>query len=123
MFGVPWQEWPPEPWPPLARALCVLWSPGRGSYWEQGSPGLRQDRASWWSVPQDRTRWVLSSSCSHSSDCTLHTHTYIILAFLLIYCIPEYRDYSQAKIGSFRIINNFLIFVPKVPKINRHRLT
>ena len=37
-------------------------------------------------------------------------------------CIPDYRDFSPAKIGSHRIMNIFLIFLFLVPKINRHGL-
>ena len=39
-----------------------------------------------------------------------------------LYCIPEYRDFSTAEIGSHRLMNIFLIFFSLVPKINRHGL-
>ena len=42
--------------------------------------------------------------------------------FFHIDCIPEYRDFSTAEIGSHRLMNIFLIFFSLVPKINRHGL-
>ena len=53
--------------------------------------------------------WVLSSSNKACNCC-------------LIYCIPEYRDFSTAEIGWHRLMNIFLIFFSLVPKINRHGL-